>query len=541
MATPSSILKSAASAQQRAREYDDSLAAYEWDNSTKTYADYVDYEAYLQSRQRAAGDPVSQLSYQKKIDSARSAFISNEVQKQSIDVIEGNTSNTDKYNRMADLYHYAASAGQDDLAQSLRLQLDNLSVTIQNEQKARISSNKEAATEMAKTIDAQVSDAVTQIKDNAKYAIEQYSAMGPQKFQEATGSDIFSMLANMVNSQDPNNPGLVQVYSQAAQMTPDPSKVRDYQLKFNGLAEGESTGIKLPGIGNVTYQDLAEQAYAQSIGQTLFDTIDTGNGVEFTRNKETGYAWGRDENGNYKLMPIYNPKQDFASSIKNPKNQEQTLSYDDLLKNSGFEVTRNGDRIIVRNNGEFDTAGVPRGQQVELYVDKNGNLQAVNGDKSYSLAFDQKTGKYSGLRAETPNPINMLGDQFNNRFSSTLDQSKLPGGTIGVIDTTSPYARFMEAGPLGQIHAPVQQGASILPPTPAIQAPQQNFQNTTTGQSIISAPANATIGLAKPQPLPEIRMPEPKPLPNISTNSKQQPAPKITVSSGGYSGPGIRF
>jgi len=540
MATPSSILRGASSAQQKVRDYNDAVAAYEWENSPKTYADYTAYQDYLSSQQSSVVDPATQLSYQKKMDSARSAYVSNEVQRQSIDVIEGNASNTDKYNRMADLYYFAANNGQDDLAQSLRLQLDNLSVTIQNEQKAASAANKTAADEAAKTIDAQVKDAVTQIHDNANYALEQYSKLGPQKFQEATGSDIFSMLANMVNSSDPNNPGLVQVYSQAAQISPDASKVADYQTKFNGIANGEATGIKLPGVGDVSYKDLADQAYAQSTGQTLFDTVDTGNGVQFTRNKTTGYAWGRDENGNYKLMPIYNPKPNFASNISDPKNKNQNLKYDTLLKNSGFEVTQNGNNLTVRNNGEFDKAGIARGEQVQLYVDKDGNLQLVNGNSAYSLGFDQKTGKYVGINAQTSNPINLLGDQFNNRYFAGQDLSHLPGGTIGTIDTSSPLSH-MEAGPLGLPAPAIQRAASLQLASAPPQAPTQNIQTPTSGSSILSAPGNTTISIAKPQPLPQITLAPAKPLPTISTAPQHQPSPTITVSNGGYKGPGISF
>jgi hypothetical protein len=534
MATTSSILRSAESAQQKAREFQDQLAAYQWDNSTKTYGDYVAYEQYLTGRQASSGDPATQLSYVKKLDSARSGYISNEVQRQSINVIEGNGTNVDKYNSMLNLYYGAANAGQDDLAQSLRLQLDNLSVTIQNDNKAAISANKEAAAQVTKQIDDQVKDAVTQIQDNAKYALEQYHALGPDKFKEATGSDIFSMLANMVNSQDPNNPGLVQVYDSAMKATPDPSKLRDYQVRFNDLADGGSTGIKLPGVGDVTYKDLADQAYAQSIGQTLFDTVDTGNGVEFTRNKETGYAWGRDENGNYKLMPIYNPKQNFTSGVADPKKKDAQLSYDTLLKNSGFEVTKSGDQLIVRNNGEFDSAGVPRGQQVQLYVDKDGNLQAVNGNSAYSLGFDQKTGKYTGLKAQTSNPINLLGDQFNARYFAGKDLSKLPGGTIGTIDTNSPLAH-MEAGPLSRAQPTLQGLQTPIPHPVAPTIAQPGAVNP------MNAPANATITIAQPKPLPTITPAKPQPLPNISITSKPQPAPTITLSKGGYSGPGISF
>lgn len=510
MPSTSSVLRGAESAAARAREFNDSLAAYQYDNSTKTYADYVSYEQYLRSQQSAATSPTSQLTYQKKIESARTSYISNEVQRQSINVIEGNATNIEKYNRILDLYYWTLDNGQNDLAQSMRLQLDNLSVTIQNEQKAALAANKETANEVSKAIDVQVKDAVTQIEDNAKYVLEQYQLMGPQAFEEATGSDLFSMLANMINSQDPNNPGLVQVYDQAMQATPDAGKVRDYQTKFNDLANGGSTGIELPGAGKLTYKDIIDQAYAQSIGQTLFEAVQTADGTQFSRNQETGYAWGRDENGQYKLMPIYNPKQSFKSGVADPNRSNQTLSYDTVLDNAGFEVVRKGDNsLIVRNNGEFDAAGIPRGQQVQLYVDAKGNLQVVNGNSAYSLGFDNRSGKFTGLSAQAPNPINLVGDRFNRRFFAGQDLSNVAAGTIGLVDTQSPFARLMESGPLGVQHAAIQ-GVNTPIPKPVAPSAVQGGAVDPHG-----LPANTVLTVAKPQPMPKITVAKPKPLPAL--------------------------
>jgi hypothetical protein len=523
----SSLLKNAQSQYQKIQDFNDAMAAYEWDNSVKTYADYIAYSNYLESQSNGTTDPMSQLTYQKKLNTTRSGYISNEIQRQSIDVIEGASSNADKYNKMADLYYQAAGAGQFDLAQNLHLQLDNLSVTIQNEQKAAMAANREASSSLAKSIDIQVQDAVTQIKDNAQYALEQYQALGPSKFQESTGSDIFSMLSNMINSQDPNAPGLVQVYDQAASASPDAGKVRSYQVSLNNLANGGETGIELPGAGKITYKDLQDQVYAQSIGETLFQEQTTGEGTVFSKNQTTGYAWGRDENGEYKLMPIYNPSQKATSNVSQDGKQ---LSYNDLLTNAsankaGFEVVSNKNgNIVVRNNGAFDSAGIPRGGNAQLYVDKNGGLQLVNGDKAYTLGFDQKTGKYTGLNANAPNPINLLpnSDQFNSRYFATQDLSNVAAGTIGLVDTTSAIARSMEAGPLGLPQPNIQQSQAQAPRPVAPNAVQQGAINP------IGLPASTTINIAKPQPLPTITIAKPQPLPKI-TVTQAKPQPKLSV------------
>lgn len=546
----SSLLRSAQSAQDKIKSFNDAMAAYQWDNSLKTYDDFVAYSNYLQSQAATSADPMDQLTYQKRINTARSGYISNEIQRQSINVIEGAGSNTDKYNKMVNLYYQAADAGQYDLAQSLRLQLDNLSVTIQNEQRASFASGSASTAKYATAIDNQVKDAVQMIEDNATAFGQEFQRLGAAGFQAEYGSDYFSILSRMVQSGDPNNPGLMEIYNQAMGVNPDPTKVKNYQKSFNSLANGGSTGFEVPGVGKVTTKDLQDQAYANSVGQTLFSTIETADGVQFTKNKISGYQYGRDENGNWNLIPIYSPTQDYtANATFNGKPVDSYAGKDGLLAQNNFEVVTNTDgNLTVRNTGQFDKFGIPRGSQIQMYVDANGNLQFVHNNTPYTLNFDEKTGKYLNATQETPNPImSLVGNGatsgFNNRFLSQQDLTNLPGGSIGLIDTTSPFARFMEAGPLGLVHAAVQKQGQIQLQQ-AAQLQQQNIaplQAPTSGNSILSAPASAKITIAQPKPLPKITMPKPKPLPNINISGGTQPAPKITLATGGYSGPGISF
>ena len=174
----SSLMRSATSAADKIQSYWDAVAAYQWDNSVKSYQDFLDYSTYLDGKMTSTTDPMTSLTYQKKIDSARSGYISNEIQRQSINVIEGAGSNIDKYGQMTELYYQAADAGQYDLAQSLRLQLDNLSVTIQNEQKAAMAGSSAYSAEVAKSIDNQVKDAVQTIQDNADGLTKEFQRLG---------------------------------------------------------------------------------------------------------------------------------------------------------------------------------------------------------------------------------------------------------------------------------------------------------------------------------------------------------------------------
>lgn len=134
MATTSSLLKSAKSTRERIQAYEDDLVAFEWENSAKTADDWINYRAYLEDRGRRATDPSKALTIARKLRTAENQFVSQEIERVSIDILEGRATTTEKYNVMKELYYRAAERGNFDLAQNLLYRLDSLNIQIQNEQ-----------------------------------------------------------------------------------------------------------------------------------------------------------------------------------------------------------------------------------------------------------------------------------------------------------------------------------------------------------------------------------------------------------------------
>lgn len=137
MPSTSSLLRSAASARKKIQDQQDAEVAFDWAQSSKTYEDFIAYTDYINNRiNESSSDPSKRLTLEKTIVSARKGYTSNEIQRQSINILEGRGTSMDKYNVMTNLFYQAVDNGDYDLAQGLNLQLDNLSVKIQNEHEA---------------------------------------------------------------------------------------------------------------------------------------------------------------------------------------------------------------------------------------------------------------------------------------------------------------------------------------------------------------------------------------------------------------------
>lgn len=488
MASISSLLKSAEATQRRIRQQQDAEVAYEWQLSAKTYADFQAYSKYLDTQAKTTNDPSELLGYRKSIDGARSGYVSNEIQRKSIDVLEGRSTNTQKKEDMTKLFYEAYDAGNLDLAQGLNLQIDNLDLRIQAEaESAQALAGKMAALN-AKSVD----DAIDQLKGYSEELNNLYREKGVKAFTKEMSAyadelgvepgDFFGMhlrLAQEINS----------VYDSALASDTDPDNQRKFQKAKNAF--NTTASIKLPGAnGNnlsVTYQDLVDQADAARTGQTLFRTVQTSDGTTFERNKETGFVWGRDENGNYRAISMYNPKTDYTSGTFRTKQDSKgntiyldsagtevairgkdgnvrglngksiddaaKQSYKDLLAQNGFNViSGDGDYIEVATPTEL--VGTLASDTVRLYVNRDGKLQiADEGGQMYNLEFDETTGQVkrdrNGLVAllkDTPNPITMLDDNFSQEFINKLDKSTLPQGAIGIVDTGLASTQLLKAG-----------------------------------------------------------------------------------------------
>lgn len=131
----SALLNQARAALKKQQGFEEQVAAYEYDLSPKDQASYEKYASFLNNRikQVQATDPGKALSLQRLITGAQRSFTSSELTRESIAIAEGNGSKPQKLNKMISLYRRALENGDENLAQRIQLQADNLQVQIQNE------------------------------------------------------------------------------------------------------------------------------------------------------------------------------------------------------------------------------------------------------------------------------------------------------------------------------------------------------------------------------------------------------------------------
>ena len=129
----SSLLRAARAAQQKQYALEDSIAAYEYDLSPKSQADFEKYQAHLGKRitQYQGTDPLKALNYQKTITSANRSFTSSELSRATTQVLYGNMDNGTKLNTMMSLYQRAVENGDQNLAQRIEGQAAMLQQTMQ--------------------------------------------------------------------------------------------------------------------------------------------------------------------------------------------------------------------------------------------------------------------------------------------------------------------------------------------------------------------------------------------------------------------------
>lgn len=133
MASTTSLLKTQKSRLASIQAQEDAVIDYEWQLSDKSAEALQAYNAHYMGRLNdPQSDPAKALSYSKKMNTANSAYTSNEIQRASIDIIEGNQPEAYKIPVLESLYKQAYEVGNLDLAQSLRLQIDNQYVKMQN-------------------------------------------------------------------------------------------------------------------------------------------------------------------------------------------------------------------------------------------------------------------------------------------------------------------------------------------------------------------------------------------------------------------------
>lgn len=437
----SSLLRSAASTRKKVLAQQDAEYDYQWSNSAKSYEDYQAYQDYLDKRAKASTDPAQNLRLRKTVDSAFRGYTSNEIQRQGINVLEGNATNTDKYNAMYGLYQQAIASGMDDMALGLRLQLDSLDKTIQSEAQASASA---AAGASKKAVDATIKantdsfkvlgdllgeygvDGVNEIMKNpeAQGIMVQVNPALADVFAQGGEIGIFDIALGITQT-------LKDTYANAISQLP-PEDAVAYQDKLDALDE---KGFKIPGIegsasgGGVSIQDLQDQVTAVRNGGAAFfrgpdNTLVKGKVTDYTWDKDgkvvnkfanpfsegekdspynqvidnfkQSQSYRRDAKGNYinaegKVVAQYKDGKIFDAKGKMFESEaamtnalkDSNKDYATLLKEQGFNIQTKDGKTYVTAATTADgktPAGFESTAPMEVVVDGQGNLRFVKED-----------------------------------------------------------------------------------------------------------------------------------------------------------------
>lgn len=354
-----SLLRSAQAAQKKIQAQQDAQIAYEYSNSAKTLDDYKWYEEYLNKRSKSVSDPSAALTLQKAKDAALKGHISNEVQRASNNIITGQGTSVDKYNKILSFYNQAQSNGMYDLAQDLDYKLGNLLVSMQGEserqQEAAIRFSEAQAKAYEKEVKAQgyVNRDMAQDLQTAMQEISNAWSKGGQAAyniaakkwidgDKKTGTpSIREMLKALNGGQDvlPKDAttsigqvltgvadGIGEYYRLAAEATID---IPDENQKYKDILRKYQTGefkFDTP-MGKVTFNDLkAMENDPKAFVQT---TKNTPGGTAYGAQLSTKFGYQIDANGN--AVPVY------SGALNEVTNRKQ---FDKALKKLGFDINK---------------------------------------------------------------------------------------------------------------------------------------------------------------------------------------------------------
>jgi len=409
MPSTSSLLRSSASTRKKVLSQQDAEAEYEYSLGYKTYEDYREYDRYLDKRASSTTDPGQALTLQKRRNTAFRGYMGNEIQRQTIGVLEGRQSNTDKYNAMYSLYQNAVSQGLYDQAQTLYLQLGNLDRTIQNEAVAAAGSASASATAAATAVNDEVKAHQAALKDLGAV----FTQLGPDQFDagirsmqkeivatypdlapvfEAKGEvGIFDIASGIMEN-------IKDTYAAAISELPA-DKAAEMQVKLDSLNSG-ATKFDIPGFADkVSLTDLRTQMAQAQEGRSYFFR---GQGGELQKGEVTDYTW--DKNG--KVIPVY------ADPLSGGTKDNPYLQTVDNFKDSGaYRRDAKGDYVDAQGN-------VVARSVVQTFKDQNG----VDQTRRVIVGADGKEFASEALQNEalsraTMNAATLLREQGFNVVS----------------------------------------------------------------------------------------------------------------------------
>lgn len=360
----SSLLNSANARRVKIQQQEDDLVAFEYSLSAKTYADFQTYSNYLSDRQSKAPDASSQLTYTKAIVGARKGYISNEIQRANIDLVEGRSDNRGKYGKMVNLYYQALENNDYDLAQSLNLQLDNLSVKIQLEDQSKADAAQRVASTLASNGFNNLKDMVKQLKVGLKeVTLANGKTVAPIKMidNELKSGDFKNYFAALYDTTKAMQDLVGDAYNSADQETVNKFE-QDDTLRdiINGDAKfGTATGHDGK-TKSLSMQDI-ELAYRSAAANNPIYSVAKGvdphtgkAAYSLKENKIDDFVWTRNDDGTYSATEA-------RVTVSSPN---QTL--DTKITNEGYIVGKDKDGKDIVNTGQTDKQGNFKGTKADV-------------------------------------------------------------------------------------------------------------------------------------------------------------------------------
>ena len=469
----SSLLRSAESTQKRIRQQQDAEVAYEWNLSAKTYEDFLAYSSYLNEQAAKTSDPSELLGYRKNVDSARSGFVSNEIQRQSIDVLEGRITNSQKYEKMVGLFNMAVDNGAFDLAQSLNLQLDNLSLKIQNEAEAAQRAAGAMAMNGVKSLDALVKkiEKGTDFVELPDGTVIKPLAMLTSELKASgqTEADYFGELHRTATA-------LSNLVIDAYQGATTQEAVDNIASKYGTTLDG--TRQFATAAGPLSVQDM-ELAYRSALANnpiwsvsTIRDENTGQTAYKLIKNKIEDFVWIRNDDGTFQAAQVQSkrldPLQRLDTQITNEGQivggsgndktgnvsagsgvvvRDKSMSIENRLANLGYSTEDNKDGTfkLIDPNGQIFTATIMPDGSVRYF----GEPGQFSGGQAGLYQIDVLKG---GVKEVNPADVSIFGNAstFGGQISKPSDEGRkiidsLAGVSKPLVNLISPLERITSA------------------------------------------------------------------------------------------------
>lgn len=498
----SSLIRSASSLQNTIANYEDSIQAFQYENSGHTDTAYAAYKDYLSSRINTLNstgtisDAQKALTLTKSLESATHANVSANIQRENIQIMAGNATLQDKYNLIVKQYTEAVNNGDLTLAQTLESQAYSVNQSIQYQ--AQQAADAAAALAKAGNGTTTGTSGVTYQGDvvtNLKEALKNLTTLG----KNASETQLNQTLKDYVQGK---LPGAEQAPKQLAALgvnikTDQPN----YWDVVNGIAGAIYNASVLKAQAEAPINPLVSETYAQQAqdyltGAAKFDTLggsltmqdlqqamkdpamfayDNTKGT-YIRSTVSGYQYMTDQNGKQFLAPTY-------SGIA-PKTQQGGDNVLFLSPNQTTAMTKLGLNFSENKSG---TTG--NGVQVQLTENSPQWLKSILGENGVSNFYTDNNGNLVFKAAS----LDGKGDSSGNAYYTLSTDAS---GLHGIFEHTLNGQISLAGGDYG-----FNAGAAQLLINQA-----QGISHEINVQQQLQA---AQLALAKPKPLPAISVPRP--------------------------------